>query len=94
MINHFVTAPFARGNFIKEIYINNLKYRCYNMTCSRGYSSVGQSTSLTSKRSPVRTQIVPPEVHLCLADCHKQLRKLATGKIQQKGGILFWRTVK
>ena len=40
--------------------LNNSDNWCYNNPITWGYSSVGQSASLTSKRSPVRTQIVPP----------------------------------
>ena len=43
--------------------LNNSTNWCYNNPITWGYSSVGQSASLTSKRSPVRTQIVPPCIH-------------------------------
>ena len=40
--------------------LTNLSCGAIIRSITWGYSSVGQSASLTSKRSPVRTQIVPP----------------------------------
>ena len=45
--------------FVKRL-LTNLSCGAIIYSITWGYSSVGQSASLTSKRSPVRTQIVPP----------------------------------
>ena len=51
---------FILPRFCVKRLLTNLSCGAIIRSITWGYSSVGQSASLTSKRSPVRTQIVPP----------------------------------